>query len=189
MSPIIAPAVSTPRIVALLVVAGLVLIPAVWTAWSLHAASVMGQTVREQSAVLDGLKERLAGLAAGPGSAAAPGGAESLFLPGGTAAVAGAALQRLVADRIGAAGGRLVESEFAAVDAAEEDPGRVDLRVSFEADIVGLQRVLYELESGIPILLVRSLTVQSPGASDPAAMVNPLLRVDMLVGGYWESAE
>jgi len=186
---IIAPAVSTPRIVALLVVAGLVLIPAVWTAWSLHAASVMGQTVREQSAVLDGLKERLAGLAAGPGSAAAPGGAESLFLPGGTAAVAGAALQRLVADRIGAAGGRLVESEFAAVDAAEEDPGRVDLRVSFEADVVGLQRILYELESGVPILLVRSLTAQSAGATEIAAMANPLLRVDMLVGGYWEAAE
>jgi Type II secretion system (T2SS), protein M subtype b len=189
MKAIGAQAVSARRAVALIVVAGMVVIPAIWIAWSLYAASVVAETVRSQSAVLAGLNERLAGLADGPAGAGATGDGASVHLPGGTAAVAGAALQRLVADRIAAAGGRLVESEFAPVDAAEEDPGRVDLRVSFETDIVGLQRVLYELESGLPILLVRTLTVQSPGATEIAAMANPPLRVDMLVGGFWEVAE
>ena len=189
MKAIVAQAVSTRGAVALLVVACMVIIPAIWTAWSLYAASVVAETVRSQSAVLAGLNERLAALAGGSAGAAAPGEGASVHLPGGTAAVAGAALQRLVADKIAAAGGRLVESEFAPVDAAEEDPGRVDLRVSFETDIVGLQRVLYELESGLPILLVRTLTVQSPGATEIAAMANPPLRVDMLVGGFWELAE
>ena len=186
MTTLAARALSPRRAAALAAVAALVLIPALWTAWGLHAAGLVAATVREQSAVLAGLKERIASLGAGGESA---GAAEGAFLPGGTAAVAGAALQALVAETIAAAGGRLVESEFAPVDAAEEDPGRVDLRVSFETDIVGLQRILYDLESGVPILLGRSLTVQSPGATEVAAMANPLLRVDMLVGGYWEAAE
>jgi hypothetical protein len=188
MSALTAQIGTTRRIIALAAVAALVLVPTLWTTWSLHAASVVAETLREQSAVLAGLNQRLAGLTAAPLGTGAAGEAGSLFLPGKTAAVAGAALQRMVADRIAAAGGRLVESEFAPLEAAEEDPGRVDLRVSFEADVVGLQRVLYDLESGIPILLVRSLTVQSPGVSDSAAMANPLLRVDMLLGGYWEAA-
>jgi hypothetical protein len=33
------------------------------------------------------------------------------------------------------------------------------------------------------------LTVQSPGATEIAAMASPPLRVDMLVGGFWEVAE
>jgi Type II secretion system (T2SS), protein M subtype b len=189
MKALAVPAMSSRRVAALLAAAALVLVPILWAAWSFSAAAVVAETVRSQSAVLAGLNERLRALGESPDGAGAPGGAESLFLPGGTAAVAGAALQRSVADRIAAAAGRLVESEFAPVDAAEEDPGRVDLRVSFETDIVGLQRVLYELESGVPILLVRTMTVQSPGASEIAAMANPLLRVDMLVGGYWESPE
>jgi hypothetical protein len=69
------------------------------------------------------------------------------------------------------------------------DPGRVDLRVSFDTEIVGLQSILHQLETGTPILLARSLTVQSGGAGEIVETESPPLRVVMVVGGYRETEE
>ena len=189
MKALAAPAISTERVTALLVVAALVLAPGLWIAWSLYASSVVAGTVRSQSAALAGLRGRLTALSSGTASADAL-NAASVFLPGETPAIAGAALQRLVADTIAAAGGRVLESEFAPVEAAAEDPGRVDLRVSFETEIVGLQQILFALETGLPALTVRGLDVQSPAAAEAAAATDsPPLRVDLLAGGYWEAPQ
>jgi hypothetical protein len=150
------------------------------------AASAAAETVSQQSAMLANLRSRIAEIE--PETPDAEGtDAASVFLPGETPAIAGAALQRTIADTISAAGGRLIEIEFARVEASEDDPGRVDLRVSFESDIVSLQRILLDLESGLPVLLVRSVDVQS--ATEATEEMSPPLRVAMLVGGYWEAAE
>lgn len=189
MKPIGNPSVSGRRAMAVLVVALMLLVPALWTIWSLHESTVVTETLRSQSIVLTGLKSRLAQLESGPVSTGALADSASIYLPGETAAIAGAALQRLVANTIEAAGGRVVESESAAADPSVEDPGRVDLRVSFDTEIVGLQQILFELESGVPVLLLRALNVQSPGAIEVAGMESPPLRIEMQVGGYWESAQ
>jgi hypothetical protein len=183
------PAASRSRIAALLAVALLLLVPAVWIAWSLHAAALAAETAESQSLLLAGLRQRLAGLGQGPEGISPIVDSESIYLPGETPALAGAALQRLIADIVEAAGGRLTESEFASAEPSEEDPGRVDLRVSFETEIESLQRILFELETDIPILLLQGLDIRAVGATEAAATESPTLRVVMLVGAYWETEE
>jgi hypothetical protein len=178
------------RIAALLAVALLVVAPATWVAWSLTSASVLAGSVRGQSSLLGELRQRVAQFGPRPDNVDIA-GAGSIYLPGETAAIAGAELQRAVVAAIESAGGRLVESEVARAETTEADaePGRVDLRVSFDTEIVGLQSILFALETGTPILLVRSLTVQSGGAGEVAETESPPLRVVMLVGGYRETDE
>jgi hypothetical protein len=53
-------------------------------------------------------------------------------------------------------------------------------------DIVGLQNVLLQLESGLPVLLIRSVDVQT--STEATEEASPPLRVLMLVGGYLEAA-
>ena len=185
MKAIVRPAAGG-RVAALLAVALIIVAPAVWIAWSLHAAALLADTNRAQAAMLANLQSRIAGIEPEEAGTAEADSA-SIFLPGETPAIAGAALQRTIADTIRAAGGTLIEAEFARVEASDEDPGRVDLRISFDAEINSLQQVLLQLESGLPILLVRSVDVQS--ATEATEAMSPPLRVAMLVGGYWEAAE
>ncbi len=181
-------AITQARAASLALVALMVLVPAVWVTWSLVSAATLAEALRGQTVLLDGLRQRIAALDS-PDHAAGTPDAATIYLPGETAAIAGAALQQLVASTIAEAGGRVVETEFAPIENAEaEDPGRVDLRVSFDTEIVGLQRILFELERGPPVLLVRALEVQSPGAGEVAEDTSPPLRAMMLVGGYWEAA-
>jgi hypothetical protein len=114
--------------------------------------------------------------------------AASVFLPGETPAIAGAALQRIVATTVETASGRVTESEISPSE-SEEDPGRVDLRVSFDTEIVGLQKILFDLETGSPILLIRDLSVQTGSEAADMEDSSPPLRVVAVVGGYWEVEE
>jgi hypothetical protein len=175
------------RIAALFVVALILVVPATWVAWSLQSVAVLEDTVRSQAILLQGLRNRLAEFEPGETSPGDAADAESVFLPGDTAAIAGAALQRIVAEAVEGVGGRLVESEVVRVETAEEEPGRIDLRVSFDTEIVSLQRVLFEIESGVPILIVRSLTVQSGTVGELVETESPLLRVVIMVSGYQET--
>ena len=63
----------------------------------------------------------------------------------------------------------------------------IDLLVSFDTEIVSLQRVLFEIETGVPVLIVRSLTVQSGTVGDFVDTESPPLRVVILVSGYQET--
>jgi len=171
------------RIAALLVAALLVVVPAGWIAWSSLEAARLAETIQTQTALAASLRTRIAGLE--PAATAPEEAAPDVFLPGATPALAGAALQTTVARTIEGAGGRLIETEMARVEEAEADPGRLDLRVAFDAEIVSLQRILFELETGVPVLFVRSLEIQT--AAEASEAPSPPLRVSMLVGGYLET--
>lgn len=175
------------RVLSLAVFGLMVVAPVAWAAWSLNAASAAGEAIRSQTVLLDGIRQRLTALQASPRSTGSATEQASIYLPGATASIAGAALQRIVADAIGSAGGRLVESEFARGEPSEEEPGRVDLRVAFDAEIVTLQQILFQLESGTPVLLLHTLSIQSSGAAEAAEGASPPLRVTLLVGGFWEA--
>lgn len=175
------------RLMALMAFALMIVLPIGWAAWSLNAASVAAETIRSQSVLLDGIRQRLSAQQASPQGAGSPTDQASIYLPGETASIAGAGLQRIVADAIQSAGGRLVESEFARGEPSEEEPGRVDLRVAFDAEIVTLQQVLFQLESGMPVLLLHALSIQVSGATEIAEGASPPLRVTLLVGGFWEA--
>jgi hypothetical protein len=181
--------ISMHRLLALLVVGLMVGVPALWIGWSLNAASETAEANRIQSETLDSLKARLAALNAGSSGAEAK--AASVYLPGETPAIAGAALQTLVSRTIEEAGGRIAESEIARQEAEAEgqaaDPGAVGLRVSFDADIAGLQRIVFELETGAPLLMVQALTIEARDATATAPTESPMLSVVLLVRGYREA--
>ena len=162
--------------------AAILLVPIVWIVWSVGAALTTAQAVRVQSETLVSLQERLSGLSGGLDAAA---DAASVYLPGETAAVAGAALQRIVMNTVEAAGGRFAESEIAPLQEGEE--GSVILRTSFDTDIAGLQRVLFDLETGLPILLFESLSVQTGTNIGSVESEQPMLRVAISVEGYWQT--
>ena len=175
---------SPRRIAALFAVALMIVIPVLWMAWSLSAASVIAQANRDQVDALASLQARLSALAAS--SKGAEANTASVYLPGKSPAIAGAALQRIVANTVEAAGGRVVQSEISRPDNPEQEQGTVNLRAEFDTDIVGLQRIIFDLETGAPILMVQTLTVESADSTDADAS-NPGLSVILLVRAYWEA--
>lgn len=170
------------RIVVLTVGVLILVAPILWIGWSLTAASEAAEAVRLRSETVASLRERLSAFTK-DGEGDQPSDAGNPYLPGETPAIAGATLQRIVADTVAGAGGRLAESEIMPAS-AEADPGRVNLRVAFEADIIGLQRVLFELETGVPILMLDSISVLSAKTTGQGNSQGPMLRVVMRVGGY-----
>lgn len=180
---------STRGIVALVVVSAMVLVPALWIGWSLSVASTVDESNRSQEEMLSSLQARLAALRAGNGTTQVE--TASVFLPGETPAIAGASLQRLVADTVEGAGGTLEESELARAEGQEEEgaePGAVNLRVTFSANIESLQRIIFDLETRAPILMLEGLTIESrDAAAAEAAQTSPALNVTLLVRGYREA--
>jgi hypothetical protein len=181
----VASASSPRRIAALLVLALMILVPILWVMWSMSAASSLAQAIDEQSETLQSLQTRLSALEAS--SNAAEANTASVYLPGETAAIAGAVLQRIVANAVETAGGRLAESEIARPDAADAEPGVVNLRVSFDADIVGLQHVIHQLETGAPILMLEGISIDAANADAAMDGGNPTLNVVLVVQGRWEA--
>jgi hypothetical protein len=189
MSAVLKTSMDRGRAMALLLAALILVAPAVWIVWSLYAASAAAETVDSQSVLLQALQKRVAALKDEPPSTGSLADTAAVYLPGKTPAIAGAALQSTVSTIISEAGGRVVETEFAPVDPVEGDPGRVDIRVSFEADIVGLQRILFRLETGMPLLLLQTLAVQTSGTTQVAEDASPPLRVVALVSGFREPGQ
>jgi hypothetical protein len=179
----VAASASPRRIGALLAVALIVVVPVFWVIWSLSAASATAEENRAQAETLASLQARLKALNAS--ASADKASTASVFLPGKSRAIAGAALQRIVATTVEGAGGRMVQSEIASTAGAEEEPGVVNLRAEFDTDIVGLQRIVHELETGAPILMVQDLTVET--AKTDAASENPRLSVVVQIRGHWET--
>jgi general secretion pathway protein M len=178
---------SPRRIAALLVVALMILVPLLWVFWSVGTSSTVAQSNRAQTEALQALSVRLAALNAGSSEARAD--TANVFLPGETEALAGAALQRLVATTVENAGGHLEESEISRPEGPDEEPTAVSLRVSFDADIVGLQQIIFELETGAPILMLDTLTIEAKeAASAESGDESPTLSIVMLVRGYREAA-
>lgn len=177
---------SRGRIVALVAIALIFIAPVAWILWSLHAEALASESAKSQQEVLAGLQQRVAELAPADGGAVPAVDATSIYLPGGTPALAGAALQTLIGNIVTSTGGRVTESEVVEPDEAE-DQSQISLRISFETDIRNLQRVLFALETGVPILLVKGLDVRSIGAAEVPATESPPLRVVMVVGAYLET--
>ena len=174
---------SPRRIAALLVVALMIVVPVLFIVWSLSAAQVTAQSNRDQVDTVTSLEARLAALAASAKGAEA--NTASVYLPGQSPAIAGAALQRLVATTVEAAGGRMVQSEISRPDNPDQEQGTVSLRAEFDTDIVGLQRIVFDLETGAPLLMVQALTVET--ADREVDNTNPGLSVILLVRAYWEA--
>jgi general secretion pathway protein M len=109
---------------------------------------------------------------------AAPTG--SPFLQGQTVNVAGAALLQRIATAITRIGGRLLSSQVDLQKADAKD-GWIGLVVSCEIDQASLQKLLYDIEAGMPFLFIDQLVVDAPDTG----VAGGRLKVLLSVSGQW----
>jgi general secretion pathway protein M len=115
------------------------------------------------------------------------------YLKGSSDALAAAELQDHARAVIESAGGNLRSTQILPADAAASKVPvrRATLRIQLAIDIKGLQKVLYQLETGQPYLFVDELTVRqqriSRRSKEPEQ--EPVLDVSFEVFGYVRGAE
>lgn len=106
--------------------------------------------------------------------------AGSPFLEGQTVNVAGAALLQRVATAVNRIGGSVLSSQ---VDLQKENAkdGWIGLVVSCEIEPASLQKLLYDIEAGMPFLFIEQLVVDAP----TVGIESSRMRVLLAVSGRW----
>lgn len=110
------------------------------------------------------------------------------FLEGPTVTVAGANLLQRVATAVSDAGGQ-VQSSQVDVSGAQSKDGFVGLVVSCELEQPALQKLLYDLEAGMPFLFVDQLDVQVPQTTALNDAGSGRVRVILGVSGQWQAGK
>jgi general secretion pathway protein M len=107
------------------------------------------------------------------------------FLEGPTVTVAGATLLQRVASAVGNVGGTIQSSQVDVLGTEAKD-GFVGLVVSCEMEQPSLQKLLYDLEAGMPFLFVDQLDVQVPQTTALNESGSGRVRVVLGVSGQWQ---
>lgn len=107
------------------------------------------------------------------------------YLASGSDTLARAEIQERAAKLTEQAGGRIIEMQLTGTP-EQEAAGAVAIQVSLDIDNKGLLDLLYAVESGLPLLDVTSLSVQT-NAGRPS-LGGSALHVDMTVRGHWRKA-
>jgi general secretion pathway protein M len=110
------------------------------------------------------------------------------FLEGPTVTVAGATLLQRVASAVGNVGGTIQSSQVDVLGTQAKD-GIVGLVVSCEMEQPSLQKVLYDLEAGMPFLFVDQLDVQVPQTTSANEQGAGRIRVVLGVSGQWQASK
>lgn len=145
----------------------------------------------EQRAALASARDILGQLEArqqntGPANIAGTAPAGSPFLGGETITVAGATLLQRVAGAITQFGGT-VQSSQVDLQGPQAKDGFVTLLISCEMDEPGLQKLLYDLEAGMPFLFVDRLIVQGPQSATVAGAART--RILIALSGQWQESK
>jgi general secretion pathway protein M len=131
-------------------------------------------------AQLEGRRPGSRATAADTPAAAVPAG--SPFLEGQTLTVAGAALLQRVADAVTKVGGNVLSSQVD-VQGVQAKDGYVSVLASCEVEQAALQRLLYDLEAGMPFLFVEQFVAQAPQTAQTPA--SGRMRLLLAVSGRW----
>lgn len=158
-----------------LVVASLIITVLAWSAVSERRATIAAE--ESMLAQLEG-RSPLARKDDGASFDSAPSG--SPFLEGKTVNVAGAALLQRVATAINRIGGSVLSSQVD-LDKADAKDGWIGLTVSCEIEQPALQKLLYDIEAGMPFLFIDQLVVDAPATAVP----NSRMKVLLSVSGQW----
>jgi general secretion pathway protein M len=110
------------------------------------------------------------------------------FLEGPTVTVAGATLLQRVATAVGNVGGTIQSSQVD-VSGTQARDGLVGLVVSGEMEQPALQKLLYDLEAGMPFLFVDQLDVQVPQTTAANETGSGRIRVVLGVSGQWQGSK
>jgi len=107
----------------------------------------------------------------------------SPFFKGQTSTLASAALLQRITSIINKAGGTLVSTEV--IQGPQSKEGYLTAIANCELEQDALQRVLYDIEVGVPFLFVDQLIIQTPtGQSE-----NGPLRITLAVAAQWAGGE
>lgn len=140
--------------------------------------------IAQQSDLLAQIDARLARIGADGGGM---GDTSAIYMDAGGPSLAAAALQEHLAGLVEAAGGRIVEQQV--VDETEpDDVDDVAVRLTVDVTNTALMTLLHQVETGIPLLFVEAASIRQLPASGEDAPVDPLLRADLRVRGYWKVA-
>ena len=135
------------------------------------------------------LLDQLQGRKARGGASSAAGEPQGTpFLEGPTVTVAGATLLQRVAAAVGNVGGTIQSSQVDVLGTQAKD-GFVGLVVSCEMEQPSLQKVLYDLEAGMPFLFVDQLDVQVPQTTSASEQGSGRIRVVLGVSGQWQASK
>ena len=110
----------------------------------------------------------------------------SPVLEGPTVTVAGAVLLQRVVEAVTRVGGNILSSQVD-LQGAQSKNGFVKASIDCEVDQPSLQRLLYDLEAGMPFLFVDQLVAQAPEAATGA--LTRKMRVSILVSGQWQGVK
>ena len=67
----------------------------------------------------------------------------------------------------------------------QEDNRRVKLQVTLDATNESLFNLLYEIETGVPILAVEQISIRKLPSRTGGPENDPVLRVSLVVRGHW----
>jgi general secretion pathway protein M len=134
------------------------------------------------------LLDQLQGRKARGGAASIAERAGTPFLEGPTVTVAGATLLQRVAAAVGNVGGTIQSSQVDVLGTQAKD-GFVGLVVSCEMEQPALQKVLYDLEAGMPFLFIDQLDVQVPQTTSANEQGSGRIRVVLGVSGQWQASK
>ena len=110
----------------------------------------------------------------------------SPFLDGPSVTVAGAALLQRVAGAVTRVGGNILSSQVD-VKEAQQKAGLISMVASLEVAQPDLQKLLYDLEAGMPYLFIDQLSVQAPDTVTRGE--GGRLRVVLGVSGQWQGGK
>lgn len=127
---------------------------------------------------------RAAARTGGSGEAGMPAG--SAYLEGATVTVAGATLLQRVASAVAKVGGNVLSTQLD-VQSPSSQPGFLSMIASCEIEESELQKLLYDLEAGMPFLFVDQLVIQT-STTGPDAQSGKL-RILLGVSGQWRGAK
>jgi general secretion pathway protein M len=160
--------------------AGVIVLSIVLTFLALSTTAERRATVRAEEDMLSQLEGRSLFARKDDGSPFGTAPAGSPFLEGKTVNVAGAALLQRIATAIGRLGGNVLSSQID-LQRADAKDGWIGLVVSCEIEQPALQKLLYDIEAGMPFLFIDQLVVDAP----TSAAQSTRMRVLLGVSGQW----
>jgi general secretion pathway protein M len=188
MNPVPAPSLfrtlaRSPSIATLLYV---IVVAGFFAAATLAISTIVDRftTLAQTSETLEQLRSRQG---RGPAATSAKEPLASPFLEGSTLTVAGAVLLQRVASAVNAAGGSIQSSQVDVTTQGKD--GLVSLQISSEMEQPALQKVLFDLEAGRPVLFVDQLDVQVPQTLTANDGSGGRIRVTLGVSGQWLGAK
>jgi hypothetical protein len=171
---------------ALVLFVGAPIAVAALTAFNLVRSSELSAHASEQEVPLRQIERRIETGAADGGAGATD--VSAIYLNAASGTLARAELQQLIVNMIGRSSGRVIEARGSDDDSQQEDNRQVKLQVTLDATNESLFNLLYEIETGVPILAVEQISIRKLPSRTGGPENDPALRVSLVVRGYWSGA-